>query len=91
MKLTKDNHKWKNYQTNDFIICYRYKNSISGNNDENKQELIYLITWSADVTIKDKTETINAPAEINIPANTYHKIKALTDISFILKFPKKEA
>lgn len=57
---------------------------ITGNNSENVKELIYFITDSAEITLKNKTWIIESPAKIKFPANTYHKIKALTDISFIL-------
>ncbi|MEA2064838.1 MAG: hypothetical protein U9O66_00895 [Patescibacteria group bacterium] len=48
------------------------------------EELIYLIAGSAEITIKNYIESLDAPVKIKIPAKTYHKIKALTDISFIL-------
>lgn len=44
MKLIKETIKWKNYQTNNFQILYRNKNSISWDNSINPEELIYFIT-----------------------------------------------
>lgn len=84
MEIIKDNEKGKVYQTSDFKIVYRYKDTISGDNSENVEEKIYLIQGSAEVTLEDSTKIIKAPAKIEFPANTYHKIKALTDISFIM-------
>jgi mannose-6-phosphate isomerase-like protein (cupin superfamily) len=84
MKLIKENEKGKVYQTENFKIVYRKKDTISGDNEENVEELIYLVHGSAEVTLKDKTWTAKAPAKIEFPAKTYHKIKALTDICFIL-------
>lgn len=84
MKLIKESDKGKAYQADDFKIIYRYKDTISGDNEENVEELIYLVSGSAEVTLKDKTWTAEAPAKIEFPAKTYHKIKALTDICFIL-------
>lgn len=84
IKLIKEDKKGKTCQTDDFKILYRYKDSIAGNNSENVEELIYLISGSAEVTLKDSTLVFKAPAKIEFPARTYHKIKALTDISFIL-------
>ena len=84
MKLIKENEKGKTFQADGFKILYRHKNTIAWDNSENVKELIYFITGSAEITLKYKTWTIISPAKIEFPANTYHKIKALTDISFIL-------
>ncbi len=84
IKLIKDKETGKNYQADDFKILYRYKDTIAGDNAENVEELIYLISGSAEVTLRDSTKLVEAPAKIEFPANTYHKIKALTDIAFIL-------
>jgi len=84
MKLIKENEKGRTYQANGFKILYRYKDMIAGDNSENVKELIYFITGSAEITLKDKTWIIKSPAKVEFPANTYHNIKALTDISFIL-------
>ena len=86
MKLLKENDRGKTYeaQTKKFKILYRNKNKIAGDNSENIKELLYLITGSAEITLKNRTWTIEAPAKIEFPANTYHKIKALTDISLVL-------
>ena len=84
MKLIKENEKGKTYQTNGFKILYRYKDTVSGDNEINEYELIYLTRGKAEVTIKDKTEIFEAPAKFEIPEKTYHKIKAITDIDFLL-------
>ena len=84
IKLIKEDEKGKTYQADNFKILYRYKDTISGDNSENVEELIYFIIGSAEVTLKDSTWKVEAPAKIEFPAKTYHKIKALTDISFIL-------
>jgi len=84
LKLIQENEKGKTYQAPDFKILYRYKGTVSGDNDINAEELIYFISGQAKVTIEEKTWAINSPAEIHIPARTYHKIKALTNISFII-------
>ena len=84
MKLIKENLKGQTYQLNDYKICYRNKNSISWDNKINKKETIYLISWSAEFTIDTETKKITAPEKIEFPAKTYHKIKAITDICFLL-------
>jgi|SaaInlStandDraft_4_1057021.scaffolds.fasta_scaffold11182_2 hypothetical protein len=84
MKLIKENNKGKTFDAEDFKICYRVKDSVSGDNEINPKEIIYLITGSMQLTIENETKTISAPEKIMIPEKTYHKIKALTDISFIM-------
>lgn len=84
MKLIKESEKGKTYQADGFKILYRYKGMIAGDNSENAEELIYFITGSAEITLRDQTWIIESPVKIEFPAKTYHKIKALTDISFIL-------
>jgi len=84
IKLIKETKKGKKYQADNFKIYYRHKDIITGDNSKNVEELIYLITGSAEITLENSTWKVQAPAKIEFPAKTYHKIKALTDISFIL-------
>ncbi|MCK5062052.1 hypothetical protein KAR28_05920 [Candidatus Parcubacteria bacterium] len=84
IKLIKEKKEGKNYQADDFKIYYRHKDTVAGDNSENVEELIYLITGKAEVTLENSTWTIEAPAKIKFPAKTYHKIKALTNIAFVL-------
>lgn len=84
MELIKENKKGKTYQADDFKILYRKKGAIAGDNEINKHEIIYFINGSAEITLKDKTWIVESPAMTEFPKETYHKIKALTDISFII-------
>lgn len=84
MKLIKENEKGTNYQTDKFKILYRNKWSIAGDNLNNPREEIYFITGKAEITLDDSVEIIDAPCKIVFPEKTYHKIEALTDISFVL-------
>jgi len=84
LKLLTDNEKGKTYQADNLKIYYRNKDAISGNNAENIEEQIYLISGEIEFTVEDKVEKISAPAEIKIPAKTFHKIIALTNITFII-------
>ena len=84
IKLIKANEKGKTYQAEGFKILYRYKDQIAGDNSKNIEEIIYFIEGSAEITLKDNSWIIESPAKVEFPAKTYHKIKALTNISFIL-------
>lgn len=84
MKLIKDNKKGKTYQCDGFKLLYRYQGSLSGDNDVNPYERIYLVEGTAMITILDKIETYEAPAQVIIPANTYHSIEAMSDIALLI-------
>jgi hypothetical protein len=84
MKLIKENSKGKTYQSDNFKILYKNKDSIAGDNKINPKEEIYFITGEAEITLENKIWKIKSPTKIEFPAKTYHKIKALTDISFIV-------
>ena len=84
VKLIKENGMGKTFETEKFKILYRIKDSIGGNNTINPEEVIYFITGKAQITLEEKTWNVEAPAKVHFPAKTYHKIKALTDISFII-------
>jgi mannose-6-phosphate isomerase-like protein (cupin superfamily) len=84
LELIKEDERGKTYQANGFKITYRKKGSIGGDNSENPKETLYFITGSAEITLRDETWTVEAPAKVEFPAKTYHKIKALTDISVVL-------
>ena len=84
MELIKDDQKGRVYQDGKIKVFYRKEGSVSGDNSINVEELIYLINGSVELTVDDKVENLDAPARIKIPEKTYHKIVALSDITFIL-------
>lgn len=84
LKLLKENKKGSTYQAQDFKVCYRNKGSVSGNNNTSPQKYIYLISGKAEVTAEDEVKEYAAPCFFCIPAKTYHKIEAKTDLSFVL-------
>jgi len=81
---TKDNDEGRVYELDNFKIYYKYAGSISGDNNINPKEIIYLIIWAAEFTIGEDIFIFEAPAKVEIPAKTYHKIIALSDISFLV-------
>lgn len=85
MKLIKEDNRGRVYQVEGFKIFYRNIGSVSGGNDKNEKEVIYLISGIAEVTLRDEARKAEAPGQFVFPANTYHKIHALTDIIFIIK------
>lgn len=87
MKLIKENEKGRTFQAESFKLLYRNKGSISGDNEINVHEILYLVSGSAEITLKEKTEIIEAPHKFEFPARTYHKITALTDIIVVMFEP----
>lgn len=85
MILVKKDNRGTVYETAEgHKIFYRQKGSVSGDNDTNNHEVIYFISGKAKITYRDISSTINAPTRIVFEENTYHKIEAITDISFVL-------
>lgn len=84
IKLIKENEKGKTYSCNGFKLLYRSKASISGDNEMNTEENIYLVSGKAVVVIGENSSNYTAPATFSIPEKTYHKIEAVTDITMIL-------
>lgn len=84
LELLKENFKGKTYDCGGFKLLYRHRGSISGDNKVNPEENIYLIHGKAIVTIENESTEYNAPAIFKIPAKTFHKIEAISDITMIL-------
>jgi predicted RNA binding protein YcfA (HicA-like mRNA interferase family) len=87
LSLIKGSEKGKTFQADGFQVVYRYKGSVSGDNQTNPAEFVYLVSGKAEITIKEHTEVVEAPAKITISAKTYHKILAQTDLVFLLFYP----
>ncbi len=84
-KLTKNNEKGKIFENKTHQIFNRVKGSISGDNEINPFEKITFISGNAKLTIKDKISEISEPCYFEIPENTYLKIEAVTDVSFMIE------
>ena len=84
IRLLREDDRGQIYQCQGFKVFYKIKGSVSGNNDINPEKKIYLITGTAEITKGTRTKTVHAPTYMEIPANTFHKIIALTNISFII-------
>lgn len=85
MQLIKENEKGKTYQVEEgFKILYRNAWTTAWDNKINPKETIYFISGKAQITREDKTWEIVSPEKVVFPEKTYHKIKAVTDIAFIV-------
>lgn len=88
-------YEWQTFRTGTFILCYRNAGSSSGqhyhegNSDYKNPEIMYLLSgkvalhWCPITESELRTETIEAPARIEIAIHIWHELEALTDCSFI--------
>ena len=58
----------------------RAKDSVSGDHVHEVSEDIYLMEGTAMLSVAPETVEFTAPAKVTVPAKTYHKLVALTDI-----------
>lgn len=84
LKFIKEKNGFRSYQAASFKVYYGKKDSIAGDNKINSKEKIYLLSGKMHVTIDKVTKLYTAPVELNIPAKTYHKLEALTEIIFLI-------
>ena len=87
MELIRQDDNGKTYQADGFRVYYRNAGHISGDNDINVREYIYVLQGEANVIIGDETHELVAPSHIEIPAKTYHAITGKTDIVFVVQHP----
>lgn len=84
MELIKENEKGRTFLCDGFKLLYRNKSSISGDNEMNVEEDLYLVSGTALIVVGESEKQYSAPAFFHIPEKTYHKIEAVTDITMIL-------
>lgn len=84
LELIAKNEKGQTYQADNFKVLYRNAGSISGDNNINVEEHMYLVGGTVAVTVEDTTNHYSAPANFIIPAKTYHKLEAITDIILVM-------
>lgn len=80
-----DNEKGTTYQADNFKILYRKAGSTSGDNDINVEEVMHLLQGNLELTIEDKVTVYEAPSVFKIPAKTYHKLEANTDVILVME------
>ena len=56
------------------------KGAIDSDHSHNYPETVFLMKGEVEIILGEKKESIAAPAKIIIPANTYHKFTAVTEV-----------
>ena len=83
LDILKEDERGKIYDCGNFKLIIRKKNSVSADHVHDKNEILFLIEGKIELTVNNETKIVEAPIKISIPNETYHKIKALTDIKLI--------
>lgn len=56
------------------------KGATLSDHTHSHEETVFLMEGEAKMIIGDKTEVVKAPTKLVIPADTYHKFTAITDL-----------
>ena len=54
--------------------------TVASDHTHDKEERVFLMEGKAEIILGSKLYIIEAPKKITIPANTYHKFTAITDV-----------
>ena len=84
IKIIKSDDRGVIYDCGKSNFISRKQGTISADHTHNEKEELYLVKGEVEITINDETKTIKAPVLINIPANAYHKLVALSDIDLVI-------
>lgn len=88
-------HGFSARESKHFTVLHRKKGSVSGNHyhkGETKSknpEIFYLVSGEFELLVKnletgeEETHTIKENTKVEIPAGVFHKVTALTDITFL--------
>jgi dTDP-4-dehydrorhamnose 3,5-epimerase-like enzyme len=88
-------HYFSTDRTGEFLLVYRNAGSISGqhfhkgiSSGKNPEDMLLVqgkanLHWKDLTTNEENTIELIAPTRVNIPANIWHELTAITDIVFI--------
>ena len=80
IKIIEQNNEYIAYDCDTMLYVYLKKWGVVSDHTHSHKETIFIIQGTAKMIVGDKTATITSPKKIIIPANTYHKFTALTDV-----------
>ena len=88
-------HYFSTNRTGEFLLVYRNKGTVSGQHfhkglsvGKNPEDMLLIqgkanLHWKDLVTHEEETIELIAPIRVEIPANTWHALTAITDLVFI--------
>lgn len=80
IKIIEQNKDYVAYDCDTMLYVQLKKWAVVSDHTHSHEETVFIIQGVAEMIIGDKLSTITSPQKIVIPANTYHKFTALTDI-----------
>ena len=83
LKIVKSDERGIIYDCEKMNFLIRKKDTISSDHTHFEEEDIFLVEGKIELTVGTETEKVEAPVKIEVPANIYHKIIALTDIKIL--------
>jgi len=83
LPIVKSDERGVIYDCGRMNFLARKKGTISSDHTHPEGEDIFLIEGEIELTVGDETERVKAPVKIELPADVYHKIIALTDIKLL--------
>lgn len=84
IRLIRSDERGVIYDCGKSSFLSRKKGTMSANHKHKDPEILYLVKGEVELTINEGTEIVKAPVMINIDANVYHKLIALTDIEIVI-------
>ena len=80
IKIIEQNKEYVAYDCDAMLYVHLQKWAIVSDHTHTHQETVFLMAGTVEMIMGNETQTITAPQKIVIPANTYHKFTALTDV-----------
>ena len=83
LKVFKKDERGVIYDCGKVKFIARDKGTISADHTHDEFEILYLLKGKIELTIGDETKIVEAPIEITIQPNEYHRLLALSDFELI--------
>lgn len=81
--VDREDKRGKVYDCDKVKLIRRKKGSESADHEHKHSEVLFLLRGEIRLSIGDLSRPVSAPKRINIPAWSYHKYVALSDIELI--------
>ena len=86
LNIIKEDERGTVYDCDNFLCIMRKRGTVTADHThEDRDEILFLIQGSIELTIADKTKKVETPSRIEIPNKTYHKIVAISEVIFLKK------
>lgn len=83
LPIVKEDENGIIYDCDKAKLIIKKKDSVSADHSHKEQEILFLLEGTAEISIGDEKNIIEAPVKVEIPSDIYHKILALSDIKLL--------